>query len=277
MNVIFMVLLSTSLKRLKSADTNYHHVAVTQAGSGVKIFMDGKESNTTGVNSAYWSNHLTLGRLQMGRGNHGYFNGLLDNVAIYSRALSGDEIYQHYDEGYPRGQWPLDEGRGNTAADSSIYRNHGTLVNMGDGNWVAGVSGKALWFDGVNDYVDFGNQPSLNITGTLTIELWSKFDTFTTGEHLLNNNLYRIFHRGDWAGDRIYFLYRIMESQDPGDSSWTYWAGVRTETELIPGKWYHIVGVKAGNRMSIYLNGVLEKEFNCLSGYTIDSSQMGPL
>ncbi len=55
--------------------------------------------------------------------------------------------------------WKLDEGSGTTAYDSSGQGNDGTLI--GDPQWVAGLLDGALEFDGIDDYVDFGNPPDL--------------------------------------------------------------------------------------------------------------------
>ncbi|MBM4023904.1 MAG: hypothetical protein FJ280_00635 [Planctomycetes bacterium] len=66
----------------------------------------------------------------------------------------------------PAGWWRLD---GN-AEDSSRNNNHGTA--MGNPEWVAGKFAGALKLDGVDDYVDCGNAPSLNITGDLTVTAW---------------------------------------------------------------------------------------------------------
>jgi hypothetical protein len=64
------------------------------------------------------------------------------------------------------GWWRLD---GN-AEDSSGNENHGTLV--GDPSWVEGMFGGAILLDGVDDKVNCGNGPSLNITGPITISAW---------------------------------------------------------------------------------------------------------
>ncbi|MDD3926445.1 MAG: LamG domain-containing protein, partial [bacterium] len=158
-------------------------------------------------------------------------------------------------------------------SDTSGNNNNGTLVNMDTNTcWVNGRLGKALAFDGVNDYVNCGNNSSLNITDAITIETWIKFDSFADWAKPLDNNLYRIFHRG-W-GHSLYFLYHIAECARPGDSSWDYWAGVGSLTGLQAGQWYHVACVKSGNTMSIYINGVKERELDCLTGYTIDNTQM---
>jgi len=67
------------------------------------------------------------------------------------------------------GWWRFDEGSGTTAADSSGNGNDGTL--NGDPQWVVGYFGGALEFDGSDDYIDCGNDPSLDLT-TWTITFW---------------------------------------------------------------------------------------------------------
>ena len=51
------------------------------------------------------------------------------------------------------GAWHFDEGQGNIAHDSSGNNNHGTIYGA---KWVDGKFGKALEFDGVDDYVEIG-------------------------------------------------------------------------------------------------------------------------
>jgi len=67
------------------------------------------------------------------------------------------------------GWWRLDEGSGTIAHDSSGNGNDGTF--NGDPQWVAGHLGGALEFDGAGDYLDCGNDPSLDLT-KWTIAFW---------------------------------------------------------------------------------------------------------
>ncbi len=67
------------------------------------------------------------------------------------------------------GWWKFDEGTGTTARDISGYGNDGTFG--GDPQWVAGRFGKALEFDGSDDFLDCGNDPSLDLT-MWTIAFW---------------------------------------------------------------------------------------------------------
>ena len=78
-------------------------------------------------------------------------NQQLDNYQI---ALDiTDKIYNNTNL---VGSWHLNEGSGaTTAADTSGNGNNGTLTNMDPAtDWVNGKFGKALDFDGSDDYVD---------------------------------------------------------------------------------------------------------------------------
>ena len=73
------------------------------------------------------------------------------------------------------GWWEFDNGADTIAVDSSGNRHEGTLTNM-DANscWVEGKYGKALYFDGSDDYVSI---PALNLNSdTVTILAWIKRD-----------------------------------------------------------------------------------------------------
>ncbi len=69
------------------------------------------------------------------------------------------------------GAWNFDEGEGNIAYDTSGNNNNGTLIN--GPLWVQGMIGKALLFDGSNDYVSI---PAKIFTYPMSIILWSKSD-----------------------------------------------------------------------------------------------------
>ncbi|MHC4228976.1 MAG: LamG domain-containing protein [Planctomycetota bacterium] len=82
------------------------------------------------------------------------------------------------------GHWKLDEGSGVVATDSSGNGNDGTIVDnpVWDVTWISGLSGGAMEFYGVGtatgngDYLDCGNDASLDITGPTSIALWIRPD-----------------------------------------------------------------------------------------------------
>jgi len=72
------------------------------------------------------------------------------------------------------GYWAFDDGSGSIAVDGSGNGNSGTLVNMEEADWVDGVVGKCLSFDGTNDYVEIlsGNISTVYQDGDWTISFW---------------------------------------------------------------------------------------------------------
>jgi hypothetical protein len=77
------------------SDTNWHYVVATDDGSTVKIYLDGvlKQSAPTSLRLTPNGLPLNIGRAN---NNRYFFNGWLDEVALYPSALSGTTIQSHY-------------------------------------------------------------------------------------------------------------------------------------------------------------------------------------
>lgn len=172
----------------------------------------------------------------------------------------------------PVALWQFEEGMGDTASDSSGKGNDASLISMAESSWAEGKVGQGLVFDGVDDLVDGGSNPELMLTDFMSVELWVRFDAFTTYEYLIENGVYRVFHRGSFTRNVVYFVFNITEPEFLGDSQWTPAVAVATATELVLGQWHHLVGTKDANTISIYLDGKKEKEIYCESCFTIDAS-----
>ena len=91
-----------------------------------------------------------------------YFSGLLNQllrqtsekieyISDVSLLSITNAIWYDYRDGLVL-ELRFDEGYGNITYDTSGNNNHGTLYN--GPKWVDGIMGKALSFDGVNDYVE---------------------------------------------------------------------------------------------------------------------------
>jgi hypothetical protein len=70
----------------------------------------------------------------------------------------------------------MDDGSGTVMSDSSGMNYHGTLTNMNNSDWVNGVDGYGLEFDGVNDYVYLGQDIAQEYDDQLTVCAWLKAD-----------------------------------------------------------------------------------------------------
>lgn len=152
------------------------------------------------------------------------------------------------------GWWRFEEGTGATTADDSGNGFTGTLLN--GPRWLAGrQGGYALDFDGVDDRVDVGNPPALQITGALTLAAWVWVDT------IAGNG--RIVTKGGASGQRGWSLNventDVWAFQVAGDPSTT----LAVNAGPIPlSQWVHVAGVfdPAGPAMRLYTNGALAAE-----------------
>lgn len=80
---------------------SWNNVVFTQNGSGIKVYLNGERKTFDGGASTLWLNSISgnqfcIGALKRGSQIYTPLNGSLDDVAVFSRALSDNEIYELY-------------------------------------------------------------------------------------------------------------------------------------------------------------------------------------
>jgi len=132
------------------------------------------------------------------------------------------------------------------ASDSSGNNLHGTA--HGGPTYVEGVFGRALDLDGVNDYVDCGNSPVLDITGQITLAAWVRTNDSGNGEH----NPYIT------KGDQSFALKHGFN----GMQFFIYDGGYRAVHFPVDSSfnsvWHHVAGTYDGSAVKLYIDGTLE-------------------
>jgi hypothetical protein len=264
-------------RQYRSIDHNnalniWHHVVLTydKTSGDMKFYLDGilKDTQNLGAGTAisYGSGQLTIGGA-----NADYTgNGSIDEIKIYNQALTADQVKVQYNRGManavnvgaqespgnpPVGYWKFDEAGGYVAYDSSGNNLKGTLTNMDPSNdWVQGKVGKALDFDGNDDYVNIGDTSLVDFgAGNFSLSAWVRRDT-TGGQDII------IGKDNSTAGTRqlnllitstnkarvIYFI--STDSPVYLDST----------SSIIDNSWHYIVGQRNGNSFEIYIDGVLD-------------------
>ncbi len=158
------------------------HAAAVYNGTHMILYKDGVQVGITPKTGSIATDNTVSAWIGDNPGpNRKQFDGTIDEVKIYDKALTPEDIQQEY-QSYMVGYWKFDEGSGSTATDSSGNSNDGTLSPSCPNcpQWVAGQSGMALVFDGNDDYVI---KNPFNIPQTeVTIAFWMRTsDTTKSG------------------------------------------------------------------------------------------------
>ena len=183
-----------------SAGTWYHVAAVMDTSNDVTFYVDGAVKDTIThttpgtassdddfyIGSATSSGSTTLSAL---------FDGQIEDLRIYDRTLTGGEISALATTAPTAcptsavGHWTMDEGTGQTAADSSGNANDGQLgsttgVDADDPAWSCVTGGNALSFDSVDDRLDIPFDPSLNLPDAGgSVAGWFKLNSSNIGQN----------------------------------------------------------------------------------------------
>ena len=138
----------------------------------------------------------------------------------------------------------FEEGAGTVVADSSGRGNGGTVSGA---TWTAaGRNGRALSFDGVDDWVTVPDAPSLDLSAAMTLEAWVKPD-------LLSKPWQSLFVK-EAPNSFAYALYLTAGGTSQLNAWWT-----DVQHLYVPpvqqGVWTHVAVTAGANTMRIYVNG----------------------
>ncbi|MHC4752521.1 MAG: LamG-like jellyroll fold domain-containing protein [Planctomycetota bacterium] len=152
--------------------------------------------------------------------------------------------------------WMLDETSGTTAADSTGNGHDGTVV--GTANWVAGMIGGALDFDGSSTSVHINNQVA---QGTWTLTMWLK-----PRDIPYSGGYYAVWHSDGWSGGTLHLHLRDQgwgAAPSLLNADFNTGPDATSTTTLQADEWYHFaltVTDEGGIASQLYINGVLENE-----------------
>jgi hypothetical protein len=255
------------------AANNWHHVVVTYNGSlaqasRLKIYVNGIDQTATGdVVSIGTLTDISVTNTWLGHDNSSVdpnFNGLIDDVRIYNRALSADEIKRLYKIGATAklgvvsnstslnkglvGWWNFDGKTvsGTRVFDASGNGNYGTMTN--GPTLTEGKLGQGMGFDGGDDYATLNKNTSFNISqGTVSVWVYAERDggeviTFGDGSANGDNGFEFAFGATGKITPKLFISgVFIWRAQSPAVSFNT---------------WHHVVVTVDGTGNKVFVDGI---------------------
>ena len=255
------------------ANNTWYYVVGTFDGSIKKLYINGVLDTSITWNQAigYTSTVSSIGYLRDPGGQ--YFNGIIDEVKIYDRVLSGAEIATEYSSqvAYLR----LDDGAGTSASDSTGNNNTGTLVNSP--SWTAGAVNGALQFNGSNSYINVADNTVLDIPKAITVEAWVK--PLALGQSNVGIVTKRFSELTDPFNSYVIGIgsggtYTFCISNATASSQ-----SCVSSISTVAAVWTHVAGTYDGANLKIFVNGSLELSLAKTGtiGYSSSSLRIGCL
>jgi hypothetical protein len=279
-------------------NTWYQAVVTREAGT-LKMYINGSLRTTSTPSITNYGALGTKAVNSVGRklriayhdsvGSTLYTNVEVPIIRMYNRTLNSTEIAQNYLANKSRfGMEDNPQIINNLILDinPALYTaGSPTLINPANvGNnikvWGNGTdsSSAPTWnrkwftFDGINDYLEITDSKSLMFgTQSFAVSGWLKQKNASPG---WNGAGFTKWYTGASPGNNNWSLgllsdYSLLKPSFTIDSSGTFYSVLSSET-ISAHNWYHVVAVRDGGTLKIYVNGVL-KGTNSPAGFATRS------
>lgn len=153
-------------------------------------------------------------------------------------------------------------------ANDSAGGNHGTF--MGNAGIVTDpVRGQVASFDGNGDYVDCGNDTSLQITNNLTVALWFNSSNWTALHDRYNGLISKRDNFATALDWEMYYDHNHSELRAMANTDILFDADHITATV---NQWHHFAFTKEGTSVKMYIDGNLRGIDVANTSWTTSSS-----
>ena len=247
------------------SDGNWHHVVATRSGNDFEMYVDGAAGS---ISTASLGTVTSNEPLLIGGTASSDYEGKLDEVRLYTRALSASDVAELY--AYTGVAPDITTGLilHNTfdadASDSSGNNYDGTLTNGAVINTAVGtnqIGAGKVSFDGTNDYVDLSaHAANFDNLAQGTIAVWVYTDTvsgsnviFETSDSSDGDSRVALFRNGD---ELVFYV---------NEGASTQLIVITTSANLTVGNWNHVAVAVDSTGNKIYVNGV-QQSVNYLTG-----------
>ena len=240
----------------------WYHVAIvydeTEVSNSdkVKVYIDGVLQSNTVAGFALTSLYVSKGNpTEIGKAGgftSNQYNGNLDEVCILDRAVTPTEIVT-LSTAPTVDLTDLNPIAWYRNGDNGSWKSPQWLIPNNENFAANKVSNYSLDFDGVDDFIDCGNGTDLQITGALTLSVWTKLSSSVGSQSC-------IISKDNGSSQRAFSLWGIITNK-PVFYIWNGGANynVGGTTNIADDTWHHVAVVYVpSTSLRIYVDGILE-------------------
>ena len=231
----------------------YNHVVVTSDQTTAKLYVNGSLVASGSVPAQSYSGgspQVGIGRQQHpSSSTYAYFNGGLDQIRVFSKAISASEVTTLNGETFDSATKSITDIFGDRSA-LALYQFEN---NANDTGGASGYLNEGGIFNGSTSYVEFAADTFQ--FQTLSISAWIKVDPSGSGNRI-------IFSNYEFSGVSKGLIFRVgtgniihFEGYAADTSGQRFTA--TTSTTIADETWVNVIGVadSSANTVKIYING----------------------
>ncbi len=197
-----------------------------------------------------------------------FSNLKIDNLRIYDYARTSAQVAWDYNRGKPIAWWRFDECSGEIIHDESGNGNHGALHLGASGVTATGIcssSSNSFWyngkngkinsggnFDGVDDYVDFGDIDIINSLTEGSLSAWFKVESATDNRTIISN-----YDGTTQEGLGLQYT-SIGKINVETKNNNVHVCSFNTRDTFNLNEWIHVVYIVSDSGNNLYVNGKLQ-------------------
>ncbi|MEV4313780.1 LamG domain-containing protein [Actinocrispum sp. NPDC049592] len=259
------------------------------------LYIDGKKVGTALLPYPIWSanGQFVVGGAKWTGTRVDQFPGFVDDVQVWQRVLSDQDVHDLATVAVPRagfglaegagtklatgatgsqedgtyvpapipslqGYWKFDENNGTTVSDASNngagYENNLITTNAA---WVAGKTGSALQYNGTAGSYSYSTGRAVNTSQSFTVSAWVKLDDLTAYQGVLGQSgVHRPGFQIRYSPDVHAWIFGLNTSDS--SSATTDWA-YKPDSVSQTGVWTLVTGVYNNDtkQIQMYVNGKL--------------------
>lgn len=269
-----------SLKNGPACSTNYYwyhvthsptvstnqwiHIVYTWDGQKLKAYKNGVLVNTNNSVPAGAVISCPGGNLRFGKWwnlNPQWFKGKMDDIGIWNRALTEQEVKQLLNYQIPSYvpanglvAWYPFNGNAN---DESGNGNDGTILGCTPDTGRLNNAYSAYRFNGTNNYISVNSSPSIE-PDTFSISLWYNTEASNLNQFLFGKSDFVTAQNQKYAGA----ITRGFIKKTADCNNANGWYDVALPQIATINQWQHIVYVWDGKKLKVFKNGILVNENN---------------